>query len=117
MPSVRGRVGRPRLRPGKLHADKACDFPLAREALRARNIRPRIARRRLDSSAELGRHRRVVERILAHIDPLRRLSTRYEGWKHPRDAFFTLDCCLLLFSHRSRLCSGISRSTVPVIMG
>ncbi len=57
VPPVRGRVGRPRQRPGKLHADQAYHFPCAREALRARNIQPRIARCRVDLSATLGRHR------------------------------------------------------------
>jgi hypothetical protein len=48
IPSIigpRGWPGRPRKRPGKLHADKAYDYPSLRRALRARGIKPRIARR------------------------------------------------------------------------
>ena len=61
----RGRPGRPRTRPEKLHADKAYDFDRCREALRQRGIATRIARRGLDSSERLGRHRWVAERTLA----------------------------------------------------
>src|SRR5215216_187565 len=39
----RGRPGRPRKRPDKLHADKAYDFPRCRKALRRRGISPRHA--------------------------------------------------------------------------
>ena len=53
--------GRPRRRPGKLHADKACDVPRCRQACHARHIVPRIARRGPDTSQRLGRHRQVVE--------------------------------------------------------
>ena len=58
-----GQQGRPRKRPDKLHADKAYDFRFrrCRQALHARRIKVRIARRGVDSSAKLGRHRWVVE--------------------------------------------------------
>jgi IS5 family transposase len=59
----RGRPGRPRRRPVKLHADKGYDFPGCRRALRRRGISPRIARRQIESSARLGRQRWVVERV------------------------------------------------------
>src|SRR5215213_648158 len=36
VPPVRGKPGRPRRRPTKLHADKAYDFPAARRLLRGR---------------------------------------------------------------------------------
>ena len=39
----RGRPGRPRKRPEKLHADKAYDFDRCPEALRQRGIVPRIS--------------------------------------------------------------------------
>jgi transposase len=63
----RGRPGRPRVRPTKLHADKAYDSREKRQALRARGIAPRIARRGVESSERLGRYRWVVERTLAWI--------------------------------------------------
>ena len=57
----RGRPGRPRKRPAKLHADKGYDYPKCRHVLRRRGITPRIARRGLESSQRLGRHRWKVE--------------------------------------------------------
>ena len=57
---VRQRRGRPRRRPHKLHADKGYDYPRSRRDLRARGIVPRIARRGIETSQRLGRHRWVV---------------------------------------------------------
>ena len=62
---LRGRLGRPRKRPEKLHADKGYGFSRWRQALRKREIQPRIARRGIESSERLGGHRWVVERMLA----------------------------------------------------
>lgn len=47
-----------------------------REALRKRGITPRIARRGLEDSSRLGRHRWVVERTLAWLARFRRLAIR-----------------------------------------
>jgi transposase len=74
----RGRPGRPRKRPAKLHADNAYDSSDRRRALRSRGITPRIARRGVESSERLGRYRRVVERSLAWLLGFRRLGIRYE---------------------------------------
>jgi transposase len=74
----RGRPGRPRKRPAKLHADKAYDSSEKRRSLRARGIAPRIARRGVDTSERLGRYRWVVERSLAWLLGYRRLGVRYE---------------------------------------
>jgi IS5 family transposase len=41
--AARGRSGRPRKRPKKLHADKGYDFPRCRKALRKRGITPASA--------------------------------------------------------------------------
>jgi IS5 family transposase len=51
--------GKPRKRPKKLHADKAYDDKKRREALRRRGIKIRIARKGIESSEKLGRHRWV----------------------------------------------------------
>jgi len=74
----RGRAGRPRKHPAKLHADKAYDASALRRALCARGIMPRIARRGTDPSERLGQHRWVVERSLAWLLGFRRLGMRYE---------------------------------------
>jgi transposase len=47
-------------------------------AARRRGIMPRIARRRVEGSERLGRHRWVVERTLAWFARFRRLTVRYE---------------------------------------
>ena len=78
VPPIRGPRGRPRKRPEKLHADKGYDFPRCRKALRKRGIEARIARRGVESSERLGRHRWVVERTLSRLNRYRRLKVRYE---------------------------------------
>jgi IS5 family transposase len=49
--------GRPRKRPEKLHADKAYDDKKCARALSKRGIKRRIARKGVESSEKLGRHR------------------------------------------------------------
>jgi hypothetical protein len=56
--------GRPRRKPGKLHADKAYDNQYLHAALRADRIKDRIARKNIESSQRLGRHRWVIERTM-----------------------------------------------------
>jgi transposase len=95
----RDRPGRPRKRPKKLHADKGYDFPRGREALRKRGIKARIARRGIDSSERLGRHRWVVERTLALLARYRRLSVRYERRANIHEAFLHLGCSLICLNY------------------
>jgi transposase len=78
VPPVRQCAGRPRKRPAKLHADKGYDHDRCRRACRARGIKPRIARRGVESSERLGRHRWVIERTLAWFARFRRLTVRHE---------------------------------------
>ena len=66
IPAIRSRRGPRRRRPAKLHADKSYDYPHLRAWLRARGITPRIARRGIETSDRLGRHRWVIERSFAH---------------------------------------------------
>ena len=77
-PIKRPGKGRPRKRPQKLHADKAYDDRKCKGALRRRGIKSRIARKGVESSTKLGRHRWVVERTLAWLSKYRRLTIRYE---------------------------------------
>jgi len=97
----RGRPGRPRRRPKKLHADKGYDFQRCRAALRKRGITPRIARRGIESSERLGRHRWVVERTLAWLGRYRRLSVRYERRADIHEAFLHLGCSLICLNYLS----------------
>ena len=91
----RGKPGRPRKRPAKLHADKAYDSASLRRALRSRSIVPRIARRGIDSSERLGRHRWVVERTLSWLLGCRRLAVRYERRADLLRGLLHLACALL----------------------
>lgn len=98
---IRRRRGRPRKRPGKLHADKAYDFPGCRRALRQRGITPRIARRGIESRERLGRYRWVVERTfswLAWLAQFRRLAIRYERRDDIHEAFLHLGCALICWN-------------------
>jgi transposase len=91
----RGRPGRPRFRPAKLHADKAYDAAEKRRALRARGITPRIARRGVESSDRLGRYRWVVERTFSWLLGFRRLGVRYERRADILRGLLDLACSLI----------------------
>lgn len=74
----RGRPGRPRRRPEKLHADKGYDYPRCRRYLHRREIKVRIARRGIEDKNHLGRHRWVVERTISWVLRFKRLGIRYD---------------------------------------
>jgi transposase len=92
---LRGRPGRPRKRPAKLHLYKGYDYPRCRRALRRRGITPRIARRGIEPRDRPGRHRYVVERSLAWLVGYRRLQVRYERHAEMLLGFLHLACALI----------------------
>ncbi len=96
---IRCPSGRRRKRPAKLHADKGYDYPVCRHLLRRRHITPRIARKGIERSDRLGRHRWVVERTLAWLNRYRRLTVRYERRADIHQAFLTLGCALICWSY------------------
>ena len=104
VPAVRQPRGRPRKRPGKLHADKGYDYRKCRVALRQRGIKCRIARRGIDSSQRLGRHRWVVERTFAWLNRFRRLRVRYERRDDIHLAFTWFACALITWRAVKRFC-------------
>jgi transposase len=97
IPPIKTPSGQRRKRPAKLHADKGYDYPRCRAALRRRHIRVRIARKGIDSSQRLGRHRWVVERTFAWLARFRRLTVRYERRADIHHAFLALGCALICF--------------------
>lgn len=99
-----GKRGRPRRRPKKLHADKAYAGRPVREALYKRGITPRVARRCIEDSRRLGRHRWVVERTFAWMARFRRLVVRYERSADIHLAFATLAAALVCFGQIRRFC-------------
>jgi hypothetical protein len=78
------------------------DYPRCRRALRRRGICPRIARRGIESSQRLGRHRYVVERSLAWLVGYRRLQVRYERRADILLGFLQLACALICLKHSNR---------------
>jgi IS5 family transposase len=75
----------------KLHGDKGYDYRACRQALARRGIKARIARKGIEASNRLGRHRYVVERCLEWVTRFRRLVRRYE-----RKASHSADSCAWL---------------------
>ena len=63
--------------------------------LRQRGITPRIARRGIESSERLGRHRWIVERTNAWILAYRRLTIRFDRQTASVLAFLHLACALI----------------------
>ncbi|MBJ6612411.1 IS5 family transposase [Streptomyces sp. I4(2020)] len=78
IPPILSSRGPRRRQPGKLHADKGYDYDYLRRWLSKRGIRHRIARKGIESSQRLGRHRWVVERTVTWLAGCRRLRRRYE---------------------------------------
>jgi transposase len=107
LPPIRRPIGRPRRRPDKLHADKAYDHRVCREACRRRRIKPRIARRGVEDTRRLGRHRWVVERTMAWLGRFRRLATRYERRADIHQAFLTLGCAIICLKQIQRFCQAL----------
>jgi transposase len=95
---IRMPSGRRRRRPGKVHADKAYDHRRCRAYLRRRGIRPRIARRMIESSTTLGRHRWTIERTGAWLGGWRRLRIRYERDSGRFYALAMLACSVICFN-------------------
>jgi IS5 family transposase len=98
IPPIRMTTGRRRQRPGKVHADKAYDHRRCRRYLRQRGIRPRIARRMVESSQRLGRHRWTIERTGAWLGGWRRLRIRYERSAERFYAMAMLACSVICFN-------------------
>jgi transposase len=94
VPPIRTPTGQRRTRPGKLAADKGYDSRANRAYLR-RGIKPRIARRGIEPSIRLGRHRWRVERALSWLSCFRRLQVRWDRDSGRWFAFVLLACALV----------------------
>jgi transposase len=100
---VRQPVGRPRKRPAKLHGDKGYDYRACRQALTRRGIKARIARKGIESSTRLGRHRYVIERCLEWVTRFRRLVRRYERQASHFRGFLRLACAVICYRRAAKL--------------
>jgi len=65
-------------------------LPAPSKRWRGRSIAARIARKGIETSDRLGRHRWVIERTLAWLTGCRRLTLRYERHASHFLAFLTL---------------------------
>lgn len=99
IPPIRGRRGRPARRPRALLGDRAYDSRRHRAELRARGIRPLLARRGAPHGSGLGRHRWVVERTFAWLHAFKRLHVRWEYRSDIHEGFLLLACCLICWRH------------------
>ena len=98
VPAVRTPSGRRHTRLEKLDADKGYDSATNRAYLRRRGITARIARRGIESSTRLGRHRWRVERALSWLACYRRLAIRWDRGSERFFAFVLLACALVCFN-------------------
>jgi IS5 family transposase len=98
VPMVATPAGRRRNRPGKCHADKGYDYRHCRAYLRRRGVTARIARKGIESSERLGRHRWQAEQSIAWLLGCRRLRLRYERCSERFYGFGMLACCRLAFN-------------------
>jgi transposase len=97
IPAIRSRRGPRRRKPAKLHADKAYDQADLRNWLRARGIAVRIARKGIESSQKLGKHRWVIERSIAWLFGYHRLAIRHDRYADHFCAFLTLAATLTCY--------------------
>ena len=95
IPPTRSRRGRRRPRPGKLHANKVYGHRHLRQWPSRRGIRHRIARRGIETSQRLGRHRRTIERTTARLAGCHRLHRRYARKAGHFPAFTSIACTLI----------------------
>ncbi len=97
IPPIRSRRGPRRRKPAKLHGDKAYDYSHLRVFLRGCGITPRLARRGIESSQRLGRHRWVVERTVSWLAGCRRLHRRYERRADHFASFVAIAAALICY--------------------
>ncbi|MBE2997187.1 IS5 family transposase [Nocardiopsis sp. HNM0947] len=94
---VRSPRGPRRRKPAKLHGDKGYDYDHLRRWLQRRGVVHRLARKGVDSSQRLGRHRWQVERTMAWLAGCRRLHRRYERTGAHFLAFVGIACTLICY--------------------
>jgi len=99
IPSVRGKVGRPRRRPERAQGDRAYDSDPHRRELRQRHIQPVLARRGTAHGSGLGVYRWVVERTISWLHQFRRLRLRFERLAEVHEAFLALGCSLICWNY------------------
>jgi transposase len=95
IPPIPGKRGRPIRRPQLVQGDRAYDSQPHRDALAARGIACRLARRNTEHGSGLGATRWVIERTIAWLHQFRRLRVRYERLPEIHEAFLKLGCAMI----------------------
>lgn len=95
IPPVRGKRGRPRHRPDRVQGDRGYDGEAHRRWLRARRIRPLLAKCRTPHGSGLGKTRWVIERTLSWLHQFRRLRVRWERRADIHQAFLLIGCAVI----------------------
>lgn len=103
-PAIKGLAGRPRQRPTKWYADKGYDYRWCRAHLKKRGITSSIARRGVESSERLGKHRWVVERTHAWFTGFGKLRIRFERQLGTHLALLKLACPTICLRLVERYC-------------
>jgi transposase len=99
IPPIAGKVGRPIQRPESVLGDRGYDSQPHRNQLRQRGIIPHLAERWTENGSGLGIYRWVVERSLSWLHQNRRLRVRYERRDDIHEAFLTIGCIKICWSH------------------
>jgi hypothetical protein len=95
LPSIGGLRGRPIWKPTYFHADKGYSSRKNRAFIASFGVKPRIARKGIESKERLGRHRWVVERTISWFHRFKRLRTRYDRNAETHMAFLILAAGLI----------------------
>lgn len=98
IPPVKGKPGRPRRRPDIVQGDRGYSSDEHRRWLRAKKIRPQLAKVGSLHGSGLGKTRWVVERTLAWLHHFRRLRIRWERRDDIHLAFLKFGCALIAFN-------------------
>ena len=85
-------------------ADSSGRFPSMPRGAQEEGAHPLIARRGIESSEKLGRHRWMVERALWWINRFRRPKVRYERRDDIHQAFLDLGSALICWCYVQRFC-------------
>ena len=98
IPPVKGQPGRPRRRPKSVQGDRGYSSEEHRRWLRARHIRPLLAKVGAPHGSGLGKTRWVVERTIAWLHHFRRLRIRWERRGDIHYAFLVIGAALIAFN-------------------
>jgi transposase len=95
IPSIGGKPGTPLSKPQCVLGDRAYDCEAYRSALRARGIKPLLAKRYTEHGSGLGTWRWPIERTISWLHQFRRLRVRYDRRADVHEAFLQLACCVI----------------------